>query len=642
MRVESITDDIAREIPWMLLCEAYEPFSPLIHLYPTDMRPELLYSPFQKSQPPLPTFLTVLLGLALVFLVPAISFGNTIPTLKNGVVKITSHVNDIRQIGTGIVVQVTPGSAFILTASHVVEGDPAPEVTFHSSRTQSWPAKILGMDGGNPKGLATLLVTGDLPDGIEALRLSQDLSFDAGTAVTLIGFPRIPPVPWAVTQGIITGQAGQDLVISGPANEGNSGGPVFIEEQVAAVVVEVAGGFVNAVPTVIAKLALQGWGVTLSASPSLPPSPTTPSESGSEAPQVAVTPNTGVTKEDSSAPTFTFPPNSSVHPNSPVLPKGTPEANGLDQGPTDNESDTQDTSPGLKKLGKDQRPMILIPAGEFVMGSDPEEVCEYDSVFRVDFCLPDEHADYSPPHNVTLDPFYIDQYEVSNVFFGIFVQETSYVSTVKTKGVKSALVASKNFLFGKEWAQKEVPTGSWEMPEGKSSDLYQIVDPVVQVSWQDAQAYCQWAGKRLPTEAEWEYAARAGTTSRHWWGNGAPSSVITGNFPDIQFETTYGGESIFKDYDDGYANVAQADHYPPNPWGLHNMAGNVWEWTSDWYNSTYYQASSAHNPTGPTTGESKVARGGSWFSYSSLAARKPQRPEDSDDHTGFRCALTAS
>ena len=277
------------------------------------------------------------------------------------------------------------------------------------------------------------------------------------------------------------------------------------------------------------------------------------------------------------------------------------------------------------------------------MGSEPEDVCEYDSVFRVDFCLPDEHADYSPPHQVTLSTFYIDQQEVTREHFGRFVQETRYVSTVETKGVKSAFLLSSNFLFGKKWEQEEVPEGTWQNPAGKQvGPLHQTKEPVVQVSWLDAQAYCRWAGKRLPTEAEWEYAARAGTTSRHWWGDEAPISTITGNFPDIQFETTYGGKSIFKDYDDGKANVAPVGSYSANPWRLHDMAGNVWEWTSDWYKPTYYHASPTHNPTGPTTGESKVARGGSWFSYSSLAARKPQRPEDSDDHTGFRCALSAS
>ena len=617
----------------MPLCEESGPYSRLIHRPQIKKRAPLNYFPVQKIQPPSTPFFVALLGLGLLVLFPTYSLADTISDLKNGVVKITSHVNDMRQIGTGFVVQVSPGSAYILTASHVVEGDLAPEITFHSSRAQSWPATIIGMDSGNPKGLATLLVKGDLPEGIVPLKLSHDVSFDAGTSVTLIGFPRIPPVPWAVTQGIVTGQAGQDLVISAPANEGNSGGPVFIQEQVAAIVVEVAGGFVYAVPTVIAKLALQGWGVSLSASSSPPPSPTTPSESGSEPPRHAVTPNSAVTTEDSIAPKFSFSPNSSVPPNSPIAtprPGKRPLEKVVDQ-------------LRQKNFGKDQRSMILIPAGEFMMGSEPEEVCEYDSVFRVDFCLPEERADYTPPHKVTLSAFHMDQQEVTREHFRRFIDKTGYVSTVESKGVKSAGVRTSSFLFGEKFAQEEVPEGNWRKPTGKRvGPLHRMKEPVVQVSWFDAQAYCQWAGKRLPTEAEWEYAARAGTTSRHWWGDEAPTSTITGNFPDMKFEATYKSESIFKGYNDGYSSVAPVESFTPNAWNLYDMAGNVWEWISDWYAPAYYQTSPTQNPTGPAKGEYKVARGGSWFSYSGLAARKPQRPEDSDDHTGFRCALSAS
>ena len=151
--------------------------------------------------------------------------------------------------------------------------------------------------------------------------------------------------------------------------------------------------------------------------------------------------------------------------------------------------------------------------------------------------------------------------------------------------------------------------------------------PAMAINWFNAQRYCQWAGKRLPTENEWEAAARGTSENPFPWGD----QWLEG-FANIQGDQ------------DGFLNAAPPGSFPKgaSPSGALDMIGNVWEWTSDWYAPAYYQASPTQNPTGPAKGEYKVARGGSWFSYSGLAARKPQRPEDSNDHTGFRCALKAS
>ena len=138
-----------------------------------------------------------------------------------------------------------------------------------------------------------------------------------------------------------------------------------------------------------------------------------------------------------------------------------------------------------------------MPAGEFMMGSEPEDVCEYDSVFRVDFCLPEEHADYAPPHKVTLSAFHMDRQEVTREHFRRFIDKTGYVSTVESKGVKSAGVRTSSFLFGEKFSQEVVPEGNWRKPTGKSiGPLHRTKEPVVQVSWQDAQAYCKWAWEK--------------------------------------------------------------------------------------------------------------------------------------------------
>ena len=290
-----------------------------------------------------------------------------------------------------------------------------------------------------------------------------------------------------------------------------------------------------------------------------------------------------------------------------------------------------------------QGSMVKIEKGEFWMGSVPEEECEWDSIFRVEFCLPVRNADYAPRHKVTLPAFFMDRYEVTNQDFQQFVAAQPYSSTVGNKGVASGLVQTTGFFSGASWEIEELEQANWEQPFGakSSSSSDSPKHPVVQVSWYDAEAYCRWAGKRLPTEAEWEYAARAGTESEHWWGSEAPNTKRIGNIADIQAKTVYGLDPSFPSYDDDFERLAPVGSFEANPWGLHDMAGNVWEWTADWYDSTYYQKSPSHNPAGPSTGTQKVKRGGSWYSYRFLKARAKLSPDDSDDQTGFRCVKSA-
>jgi Protein of unknown function (DUF1566)/Trypsin-like peptidase domain len=185
----------------------------------------------------------------------------TLEDINPSVVKIVARVNGKTKIGTGLVIKVEQHAAYIVTASHVVEGDPSPTIEFSTQRNRSVSARIIGLEGGDDRGLAGLLVEGALPRGIHPMPLNSQVDVRPGDAVTLIGFPRMAGVPWAVTTGETVGRKGRDLVFSGPVDEGNSGGPLLKEHQVIGIVSEVGSPFAYAVPSLIAHYALESWGV---------------------------------------------------------------------------------------------------------------------------------------------------------------------------------------------------------------------------------------------------------------------------------------------------------------------------------------------------------------------------------------------
>jgi len=262
--------------------------------------------------------------------------------------------------------------------------------------------------------------------------------------------------------------------------------------------------------------------------------------------------------------------------------------------------------------------MIFVPAGEFIMGSPGSEG------------LDNEH----PQRTVYLDAFRISKYEVTNRQFSQFIDATGYSTDAEKAGWGWAWT-------GEDWEQVE--GADWRHPRGPGSRIGDKMDhPVVQVSWNDADAYCQWVGKRLPTEAEWEKAAR-GTDGRIYpWGNSAPDGSKL-NYCDVNCEYDWKDSSV----DDGYTDTAPVGHYEAgkSAYGAYDMAGNVWEWVADWYDADYYNEAPERNPQGPDSGNYRVLRGGSWFGYQGDARGADRNAGDPDvriSYIGFRVAASAS
>jgi formylglycine-generating enzyme required for sulfatase activity len=260
--------------------------------------------------------------------------------------------------------------------------------------------------------------------------------------------------------------------------------------------------------------------------------------------------------------------------------------------------------------------MVFVPAGEFIMGSPESEGFD------------NEH----PQRTVYLDAFYIGKYEVTNRQFSQFVDATGYTTDAETAGWGWAWT-------GEDW--EEVEGADWRHPHGPGSSIEGKMDhPVVQVSWDDADTYCQWAGVRLPTEAEWEKAAR-GTDGRTYpWGSSAPDGSKL-NYCDVNCEQAWKDSSV----DDGYTDTAPVGHYEAgkSPCGAYDMAGNVWEWVADWYDTDYYSKATDRNPQGPDSGEKRALRGGSWFGYEGdarCADRYGGEPNVRISYFGFRVAAS--
>ncbi len=285
--------------------------------------------------------------------------------------------------------------------------------------------------------------------------------------------------------------------------------------------------------------------------------------------------------------------------------------------------------------------LIDLAEGTFVMGTDSEEGFPADGE--------------GPPRAVTIAPFRIDRYTISNRDFSAFVEATGYVTEAERYGWSYVFHLFVSKLARKRGEVRELPgltwwlgvdRASWKRPEGRGSDIKARQNhPVVHVSHRDATAYCAWAGVRLPTEAEWEYAARGGLEQRRYaWGDELTpggrhmANIWQGTFPDRNTEA------------DGWAGTAPVDSYKPNGLGLYCVAGNVWEWCADWFSPTWHREKRREtrmNPVGPPDGSARVTRGGSYLCHDSycnryrVAARSSNTPDSSTGNMGFRVAADA-
>lgn len=273
---------------------------------------------------------------------------------------------------------------------------------------------------------------------------------------------------------------------------------------------------------------------------------------------------------------------------------------------------------------------VVVPAGSVAMGDS--------------FAESDPGDGETPVHRVELPAFHIDATAVTNRQFGRFVRDTGHVTEAELLGVSAVfhLVADPRDVLHRVEAAPwwlVVKGASWRRPAGPHSAPAPPGHPVVHVSWNDAQAYCRWAGKRLPTEAEWERAARGGLPGRRFpWGDELlldgewRCNIWQGRFPESNTLA------------DGYLTTAPVKAFRPNGYGLWNVVGNVWEWCADWYSPTYYSESPERDPRGPRTGTRRVMRGGSHLCHDSycnryrVAARSANTPDSASANVGFRCA----
>jgi len=281
--------------------------------------------------------------------------------------------------------------------------------------------------------------------------------------------------------------------------------------------------------------------------------------------------------------------------------------------------------------------LVSLPGGEFVMGTDTREGFPADGE--------------GPSRLVRVSPFYISPHAVTNAEFQRFADATGYVTEAEKFGWSYVF-----HLFVSEETKRQVVSvpqnapwwyavngAYWAKPEGPDSDVRDRMNhPVVHVSWNDAEAYCRWSGQRLPTEAEWEYAARGGLERKTYpWGDLLKPdgehrcNIWQGKFP------------IKNNASDGYEGTAPVDAYKPNGYGLYNMSGNVWEWCADWFSPAYHKATSNDNPRFGQPTDKRSMRGGSYLCHRSycnryrVAARSSNTPDSSGGNTGFRVVYSS-
>jgi serine/threonine-protein kinase len=266
---------------------------------------------------------------------------------------------------------------------------------------------------------------------------------------------------------------------------------------------------------------------------------------------------------------------------------------------------------------KDGMTLLYVPAGDFLLGSADTD--------------PDAREDEKPQQTIYLDAFWMDRTEVTVAQFRKFAETSGYVTDAEREG--GGLVYSPN--------EVNVKSAYWQLPQGSGAPEATGRQPVTQVTWNDAKTYCEWAGRRLPTESEWDKAARGSQGSLYPWGNTFDPARL--NFCD----RSCGAPWRLTAYDDTFSRVSSVGLYPSgaSPYNLLDVAGNVWEWVNDYYDFRGYYRFPTANPPGLEIGDQRVARGGSWIDTPDrlrASARLPLNPRVRSNVTGFRCAVSAT
>jgi formylglycine-generating enzyme required for sulfatase activity len=436
-------------------------------------------------------------ALALLLLFPAAaSAQEDLETAVSAMVRISGSRNGSPVRGSGFVVALLPGKATIVTASHVIEGAEALEVAFAADRTQRFPVDaFLGSEIGNPRGLAAFQVVGPIPAGVTSLSFETERQPQRGSELFLVGFPQMEVAPQTPRRAL-SGRRGTLLLIDQGIGEGSSGGPVLQGGKVVGIVTETDEQTTYAVNAVVAREALEGWGVKL-------------------------------------------------------------------EGQTRPEPPAVKTCVSGETLLENGIEFVRICPGTFTMGSAENDPRAFD--------------DQKPAHQVTLT---------------------------------SELWLGKTEITNRQYRRFQ--------PKQLGEDGL----PATDITWTEAKAACEFLGGRLPTEAEWEYAARAGSQAAWSFGN---------------------DETELDDYAWHEKNADGKPHpvatRKPSGWGLHDMYGNVWEWVDDWY--APYEKGLQIDPAGPQAGDVRVVRGGSFASpaeYLRSAVRGNLGPESRGGAFGFRCA----
>jgi formylglycine-generating enzyme required for sulfatase activity len=448
-------------------------------------------------------------ALTLLLLLPAAATAQEIDQAVYALVRISATSNGTTARGTGFVVGLERDKATIVTAAHVIEGVTADhlEVVFAADLSETFSAGgLVRVDQGNPHGLAVFQVRGALPAGVTALSFDGERRPVDGTELFLLGFPQMALSP-RTARRVLEGRSGTLLLIDQDVGEGFSGGPVLLGGKVVGVVTETEDQTTYAVNAVVAREALEGWGVKLGGSGQ-------------------------------------------------VVARTTPQTRQAPPPPARCVS-------GQENTVVDGMTFVRICAGTFTMGSAANDQQAY--------------SDEKPAHEVTLSEFWIGKTEVTNEQY----------RRVRADHQGDAKL------------------------------------PATGVDWPTAQAACAHFGGRLPTEAEWEYAARAG--SRTAWSFGDDEKKL-------------GEYAWFEGNSDVTAHPVAMKK--ANGWGLHDMHGNVWEWVGDWYAADAYASAAKKDPVGAKGGTARVLRGGS-FVHSPRFLRSADRSglESSDRYgiIGFRC-----